>query len=52
MAHNAAALVNAYRVKLRLIYDLWVDMDDGDPVALDELQNVYGPEAYAFDNNV
>ena len=52
MAHNAAALVNAYRVKLRLIYDLWVDMADGNPVALEELRNVYGAEAYEFNNNV
>ena len=52
MAHNAAALVNAYRVKLRLIYDLWVDMADGDPVTLEELRNVYGAEAYEFNNNV
>lgn len=50
IAHNAAALVEQYRMKVRSIYDLWVDMRDGEAVTLDELKNVYGAEAYAFND--
>ena len=46
MAQNAAALVEQYRIKVRSIYDLWVDMREGEAVTLDELKNVYGAEAY------
>ena len=52
MAHNAGALVNEYRLKLRSIYDLWVDMRDDEPITLLELRNVYGEEAYAFNDNI
>ena len=50
MAHNAAALVEQYRIKVRSIYDLWVDMREGEDVTLNDLRNVYGAEAYAFND--
>ena len=52
MAHNAAALVDQYSVKVRSMYDLWVDLREGEDVTLDDLKNVYGAEAYAFNDMI
>ena len=48
MAYNAAALVNLYRLKIRLIYDLWVDTREEIQIPLEVLKGVYGQEAYAY----
>ena len=52
MAHNAAALVDQYSVKVRSMYDLWVDLREGEDVTLDDLKNVYGAEAYAINDMI
>lgn len=48
MAYNAAALVNLYRLKIRLIYDLWVDTREEIQIPLDVLKGVCGQEASAY----
>lgn len=48
MTHNAAALVNLYRLKMRSIYDLWVDTREGIEIPLEVLKGVYGQEAHAY----
>ena len=34
------------------MYDLWVDMREGQDVALDDLKNAYGAEAYSFNDMI
>lgn len=48
MVYNAAALVNHYRLKIRLIYDMWVDTREEIQIPLEVLKGVYGQEAYAY----
>ena len=48
-AHNAAALVAQYRIKLRHIYDLWVDTREGINNSMQAIREVYGPESYAYE---
>ena len=48
MAQNAAALVAEYRVKLRSIFDLWIDAREGINIPLQQIRAVYGPESYAY----
>ena len=48
--NGAYALVEQYRIKVRSVYDLWVDMREGEDVTLNDLRNVYGAEAYAFND--
>ena len=48
MAHNAATLVNLYRLKMRSIYDLWVDTREEIQILFEVLKGVYGQEAYAY----
>ena len=48
MAQNAAALVAEYRVKLRSIFDLWIDTREGINIPLQQIRAVYGPESYAY----
>ena len=48
MAHNAAALVAQYRIKMRHIYDLWVARK-GINIPIQEIREVYGPESYAYE---
>jgi hypothetical protein len=49
MAQNAAALVANYRMKLRSIFDLWIDAREGIFIPLHQIREVYGPEAHAYD---
>lgn len=49
MAHNAAALVAQYRIKMRHIYDLWVDTREGINISMQAIREVYGPESYAYE---
>ena len=51
-AHNAANLVQEYRTKLGRMYDMWVDLREGVVVTLEELKVIYGPAAYAYDDEV
>ena len=51
-AHNAPALVNEYRVKLRKMFDMWVNFKEGVAITLQELKEIYGNEAYAYNNEV
>ena len=52
IAHNAAILVQDYRAKLGLVYNMWVNLREGVQVSLEELRFIYGPRAYAYDNEV
>lgn len=52
MGHNAAFLVNEYREKLKMMYDMWVDLKDGAEITLHDLRVIYGEEAYAYNNHV
>ena len=47
MAQNAAALVADYRIKLRSIFDLWIDAREGINIPLHQIRAVYGPESHA-----
>ena len=51
-AHNAPFLVNEYRTKLRKIFDMWVDNKEGVAITLNELKDIYGEQAYAYNNEV
>lgn len=51
-AHNAANLVQEYRTKLGGMYDMWVDLREGVVVTLEGLKVIYGPAAYAYDDDV
>ena len=48
LAHNAAYLVQEYRAKLGLMYNMWVNLREGVQVSLEELRLIYGPTAYAY----
>ena len=52
LAHNAAFLVQEYRAKLGLMYNMWVNLRVGVHLSLEELRVIYGPKAYAYDNEV
>ena len=52
LAHNAAFLVQEYRAKLGLMYNMWVNLREGVQVSLEELRVIYAPTAYAYDNEV
>ena len=52
LAHNAAYLVQEYRAKLGLMYNMWVNLREGVQVSLEELRLIYGPRAYAYNNEV
>ena len=49
MAQNAAALVADYRIKLRPIFDLWIDAREGINIPLYQIRAVSGPESHAYD---
>ena len=51
-AHNAQQLVQEYRVKLGRMYDMWVNLREGAQVSLEELKNIFGNTAYAYNNEV
>jgi hypothetical protein len=51
-AHNAQFLVNEYRIKLRNMFNMWVDYKEGGIVTLNDLRAIYGAPAYAYDNHV
>lgn len=52
LAHNAALLVQEYRTKLGLMYNMWVNLREGVQVTLIELKAIYGNRAYAYNNEV
>ena len=52
LANNAAFLVEEYRAKFVLMYNMWVNLREGVQVSLEELRVIYGPTAYAYDNEV
>ena len=51
-AHNAQFLVNEYRIKLRNMFNMWVDYKEGGIVTLNALRAIYGAPAYAYDNHL
>ena len=51
-AHNAQVLVNEYRIKLRNMFNMWVDYKEGGIVTLNYLRAIYGAPAYAYDDHV
>ena len=51
-AHNAQILVNEYRIKLRNMFNMWVDYREGGIVTLNNLRAIYGAPAYAYDDHV
>ena len=51
-AHGAPILVNDYRVKLGLMYNMWVNLREGMIITLNELKIVYGAAAYAYNDEV
>ena len=51
-AHNAPILVQEYRAKLRKIFDMWVNIREGVAITLAGLKEIYGEQAYAYNNYV
>ena len=49
---NANQLVAQYRVKLRKLYDLYLDSNADIPVSLVQLKEVHGDAAYAYNDDI
>ena len=41
-----------YRIKLRDMFNMWVDYKEGGIVTLNNLRAIYGAPAYTYDNYV
>lgn len=52
MRANAVNLVADYRAKQLRMYDMWVNIREGAELNLTDLQEVYGVEAFAFNDDI
>lgn len=52
MATNASNLVAEYREKQLRMFDMWINVREKVPITLVDLIEVYGGEAFAYDENV
>lgn len=50
--HTMPFMINMYRTKLRKIFDMWVNIREGVAFTLAGLKEIYGEEAYAYNNYV